>query len=347
MATTKLSPQVMQATLDLLAVHGTVGEASAATGISYSTIFDRYKLAKAWMEARKAAEVVPQELPSEAVPIEELLEQRSKDFRRKHEAVECRRLIRIKVRQHGAIGVAHFGDPHVDDDGTNIPLLRRHVEIIARTEGLYAGNVGDITNNWIGRLARLYAKQRTSASDAWALAEWLVLAIRWLYIIGGNHDCWSGDGDPLKWICRQGNAIYEPHGVRLALEFPNGRVVRINARHTFPGHSMWNTAHGPSRAAQMGWRDHVLTCGHTHVSGYQVIKDPASGLITHALRVGSYKEHDDHAIALGLPDQNIFCCPVTIIDPAFEDADPRLVTTIFDPGEAADYLTWKRRRKAS
>ena len=45
----------------------------------------------------------------------------------------------------------------------------------------------------------------------------------------------------------------------------------------------------------------------------------------------------------GLPDQNIFVCPVTIIDPQYADNDPRLITTIFDPFEAADYLTYKRK----
>ena len=45
----------------------------------------------------------------------------------------------------------------------------------------------------------------------------------------------------------------------------------------------------------------------------------------------------------GLPDQNIFVCPVTIIDPQFADNDPRLITTIFDPLEAAEYLKYKRK----
>ena len=107
---------------------------------------------------------------------------------------------------------------------------------------------------------------------------------------------------------------------------------------------MWNTAHGVSKAVQMGHRDHILTCGHTHVSGYQVLKDPATGLISHGLRIASYKIHDRYAVEKGLPDQNIFMCPVTIIDPQYDDNDPRLVTTIFDPIEAADYLTWKRSK---
>ena len=87
----------------------------------------------------------------------------------------------------------------------------------------------------------------------------------------------------------------------------------------------------------------MLTCGHMHVSGYQVLKDPSSGLISHALRIGSYKIHDRYAMEKGLPDQNIFVCPVTIIDPQYADDDPRLITTILDPFEAADYLTYKRK----
>jgi hypothetical protein len=165
--------------------------------------------------------------------------------------------------------------------------------------------------------------------------------------VGGNHDAWSGAGDPLKWIARQQGALLEPHGVRLNLRLPSGRDVRVNARHDFKGHSMWNTAHGVSKAAQMGWRDHILTCGHLHVSGYAPLKDPATGLITRAFRVASYKTYDRYADEKGLPDQSIFMCPVTIIDPQYGDDDPRYVTFIEDPEEGADYLTFKRRRKAA
>ena len=112
----------------------------------------------------------------------------------------------------------------------------------------------------------------------------------------------------------------------------------------FKGNSMWNTAHGVSKAAQMGWKDHILTCGHTHVSGYQVLKDPASGLISHAMQVASFKIHDSYADKLGLDDKNIFNAPVTIIDPKYDDDDNRLVTTIFNPYEGAEYLNYKRQQ---
>ena len=55
---------------------------------------------------------------------------------------------------------------------------------------------------------------------------------------------------------------------------------------------------------------------------------------------------DRYAEEKGLPDQNIFKCPVTIIDPQYDDDDPRLVTTIFEHYEGRDYLLWKRSKKS-
>jgi hypothetical protein len=250
------------------------------------------------------------------------------------------------VAVEGPFGVMHMGDPHVDDNGTDIAVLEQHVAVCNRTEALFAANVGDYANNWVGRLARLYGEQSVSAAEAWVLVEWLIRSTHWLYLIGGNHDLWAGSGDPVKWFARQANSLYEHHGARLALRTPSGRAFRVNARHDFKGHSQWNTAHGPAKAAQMGWRDHVLTCGHTHVSGYQLVKDPATGLISHALRVASYKTHDRYADEQGLPNQNIFVAPVTIFDARFADDDPRAVVVLFDPEEGADYLTWKRKKWA-
>jgi hypothetical protein len=284
------------------------------------------------------------DLPDEGASIDELLERRKAEYARKARADEARKLIPVKVKLHGPIGIVHMGDPHVDDPGTDIAAMERHIRVVNDTEGMVAANVGDLQNNWVGRLARLYGEQSTSAADAWRLTEWLVGSTDWLYLIGGNHDCWSGAGDPLKWIASHHGQAFEPWGARLNLLFPNGKQVRINARHDFAGHSMWNTAHGPMKAVQAGWRDHILTCGHKHTSGYGLLKDPSNGLISHAIRVAGYKVLDRYAKELGLPNQNITPASVTIIDPQFDDDDPRLITVLHDVEEAADYLTFKRGR---
>jgi hypothetical protein len=284
-------------------------------------------------------------MPDE-IDIEDLVEERIKKFARKTVKKEAEKCFPIQVLKDGPIAIAHFGDPHVDDDGTNLGLLLKHAELVAKTDGMFGGNVGDVQNNWVGRLGRLYGEQSTSAAESWKLTEHFIKMVPWLYLCGGNHDAWSGAGDPLEYMIGQ-PTVYANHQVRLNLKFPNKKEIRVNCRHNFKGHSQYNTAHGISKAAMMGWRDHILTAGHTHVSGYQVLKDPMTGLISHAIRCASYKTYDKYAEQLGLADQSIFMCPVTIIDPKYDDNDPRLVTTIFDPYEGADYLTWKRSKKSA
>lgn len=300
------------------------------------------KSASGYLRVEKPFEVP--KLPEGTPDADEILTRRKKDFERVKFSKDVRKLVEVPVRIDGPIGIVHFGDPHVDDDGTDIGLIERHVGIVNRTDGLFAANLGDSANFWVGRLARLYGEQSTSEAEAWVLVEWFISSLHWLYLVGGNHDVWNGVGDPLKWIARQSGNIIDYHGVRLNLAFPNRKSVRINARHDFVGHSGWNPGHGPMKAVQMGWRDHVLTCGHKHVSFVAgPLKDPASGLLSWAIRCAGYKTYDRYAEEKGLPDQNAFAACVTIIDPQYSDEDTRLITVIPDVAEGAQYLQFKRK----
>lgn len=340
--------QELQSALDAVARYGTVTQAARTLGLSRPTFQSRVdkarRLGMAGLPPDKAFEADP--LPDELPTADELIDRRRKEFARKKAAHDARVLIPVRVTCAGPFGIAHVGDPHVDDPGTDIDLLAQHVAIINRTDALFGASVGDYSNNWVGRLARLHAEQSVSAAEAWVLVEWLIRSTRWLYLIGGNHDCWSGAGDPIKWMAKSARLQYEAYGARLGLQCPNGRVIRVNARHDFSGHSQWNTAHGPAKAAQMGWRDHLLVCGHLHISGYHILRDPSTGLISHALRVGSYKMLDRYADEKGLPNQTFTCCPVTVVRPQFADDDNRLITVFLEPETAADFLTWLRKRKS-
>lgn len=264
------------------------------------------------------------------------------DIRRVH----YKGLVWCVTVDHGNFFTRRNGRVHLtgncDDDGCDIIALERHVEIVNKTKGMFAGNVGDTTNNWVGRLARLYANQATTASDAWRIAEWFVKSVPWLYMIAGNHDMWSGAGDPLRWMMSQPD-IYTPSQARLELQFMNGTVVRINARHDFVGRSEWNPVHALMKAASRGFRDHLFIAGHTHQSGYGLLKDPDSGIVMHCLRVAGYKVIDHYAKERGFLDSHISPCVVTVIDP---DADPAGMIQVFhDPELAADYLTYLRKRR--
>lgn len=330
----------MRDALEGVQAAGSIKAAAEAMGIGITTLHYRYHQAKRRLKGFEVAE-----LPPEEIPTSELLERRKADFERKHRAKTARRLVPVRVREEGPVGVCHMGDPHVDDDGTDIGLIESHVNLINATEGMFGANLGDLQNNWVGRLARLWAEQGTSQTQAWQLTEWLVQSVQWLYLVGGNHDAWSGNGDPLKWMMRNTTTAFAYHGVRLSLQFPGGREVRVNARHDFQGHSMWNPAHGPMKAVQGGWRDHILTCGHKHVSFLGgPLKDPSSGLLSWAIRCAGYKVHDAYADEHGLPDQNAFPSCVTIIDPEYGDDDTRLITCLPSVEEGAEFLIWKRKR---
>ena len=99
------------------------------------------------------------------------------------------------------------------------------MNIINNTKGMFAGNLGDIQNNWVGRLSFLYGQQSTTAKESWRLTEHFVNRVYWLYLVAGNHDVWSGDGDPLDFIMRDHKGVYEKWGARLNLRFPNGKEV--------------------------------------------------------------------------------------------------------------------------
>lgn len=342
MPSTTLSNELLQQTIAAFNTAGSNKSATAgALGISESTV--RRRLRTAEQRGLFEDEFEHTKLPSADVPIEDLIADRKQRFKRLMAFEDATKLINVKIKVNGPVGILHMGDPHVDDDGTDIGKLEHDTQIVCRTPGMFAANVGDTTNNWVGRLARLYASQSTSASEAWRIAEWFVGKCRWLYMIGGNHDLWSGSGDPLKWIVKQ-NDLYQGHAARLNLMFPNGKEIRVNARHQFKGNSMWNQAHGQMRAAQMGFRDHILISGHRHVSGYGVVKDPSSGLVSHCIQVAAYKIVDEYGKALGLPDGNISPSVVTVIDPDAE-REEGLVTVFHDVDAGADFLTYLRKKR--
>jgi len=103
----------------------------------------------------------------EHIPIDEIIEHRKKQYSQKLKAKKSKKLIDIKINQMGPIGILHFGDPHVDDDGTDLAEIYSLCTLVNKTDGLFGGNLGDIQNNWIGRLKALYGQQSTSAKESW------------------------------------------------------------------------------------------------------------------------------------------------------------------------------------
>ena len=342
------SEAVLRATVAAVQRHnGNKAYAARELGIPRQTLVSRYakalELGLVPEDPQGVEDFTLPELPSEFEPVEDLIARRTAAYALKAKAKAARELIPVKVNIDGPYGILHFGDPHLDDDGTDWPLINHCLGLLHSTPGLFAANVGDTTNNWIGRLARLYGNQGTSAAEAWRMVEWFMGQVRWLYIVGGNHDCWSGGTDPLVWMASQGGMLYQNHGLRLALQSPSGTEVRVNARHDFMGTSQWNGAHGPLKAAKMGYaRDHLYTCGHRHSAAEATIFFNDGEHVARALRIGSFKRIDDFADSKGFPRENMPAV-LTVHNPASR-SPAGLVSVFWDLDEGADYLRFLRRK---
>lgn len=285
-------------------------------------------------------------LPSADEPLDELLARRRREAVRAIAADGARQIIKIPITTDGPIGLLTVGDPHLDDPGCNFGLLESHIGMVAaRKRYLLASCVGDLTNNWVGRLARLYASQGTTVSDAWRLVEWMVkrAGVDWLYFIRGNHDVWSGSSDPLDWILKDRAGVDEPHGVRLELSHPCGAKTRIHARHDFKGHSQFNGLHGLVKETLFGHRDHILIAGHRHfgADAGEVMPD---GVVAQLVRVSGYKVVDDYAKQGGFPRRPIHPSALIVVDPSKPETQRDHVWLAPTVEEGVEYLDWKRAR---
>lgn len=320
----------------LLKSNGSVRGAATILGISRSTL--RSKLASRKVEILE----IPQ-APDGDLSAEEIIENKKKLFTKKKELQDFNELINIKVNDTKPIAVCLIGDPHIDDDGCDIIKLESDLNIIRNTEGMYAGHLGDLTNNWVGRLARLYAHQTTTAAQGIKLTEWMLNRCPNLFVVGGNHDCWNQGMDVISFILRQHKAVFNAHGLRISLNFPNGKKVRINARHDFKGHSQYNPTHG-HRKEQLwsGNKDHIYVSGHRHIDAASVIPQ-SDGTCSWSLIVSGYKAIDDYADAHGFTSQHMNPSVTVIINPQAK-TEAELVKPYWDTQAAADYLTFLRSK---
>jgi hypothetical protein len=319
---------------------GNVSAAARHLGIRRSTLQGR--LAAEIPPPPPQSEIQLPDFPEEDIPVEEIIRLQSQRFTKRMASHQAHTWFRVKVKSNAPIGLCWFGDPHLDDNGCNWPVLERDIGLCKATEGLWGVNVGDTTNNWAGRLMRLYANQDTSVKTARRLAEWFMLdsGVRWLLFILGNHDAW-GDGSAIlmqmakrfgthKLVCHDWEA-------RFILEFPNGWEVKVYVAHNFKGNSIWNPMHGPMREGQLGEDADLYVCGDKHTSGLFSFENPSRGHIQNFLRVRGYKFMDDYARHNGCKEQSEGCSGVSVFDPA-----NRSVTCFLNAEEGAVFLSMKR-----
>lgn len=320
--------------------YGSINKAANHLGIARETAQRRMKK----LRHQNDDGVEYPDLPRDELPMNELLDRKVQDIKRAKRVHEARELIRVKVRSNLPLGFTIFGDPHTDDDYCDIEQLLHDADVTRETPGLGGINVGDNNNLWPGRLARLYAHQRTRADEGWRLTEHFIERTRdWRALMKGNHDHFVGDGDPLDWIHGAFDAPVGDYNIRMAFEFPNGREFRFWLRHDFSGHSQWHNLHGMVKTAKFGAPFHLLMGGHKHCAGHHAELHPQTGIFYNALRVSGYKLFDSHADSLQLEPDSSMPSAVCVVDPRAEK-ERDFAKVMYSTEEGADYLTFKRKK---
>lgn len=287
------------------------------------------------------------DFPAESVPVEDIIERLSEASALRKASYKAHTWFPIKVSDDKPIGIMWFGDPHVDDDGCDWTLLKKHIDL-CKMDGVYGANIGDTTNNWAGRLVRKYADQETSAKTAGKLAEWFMLdsGIRWLIFLLGNHDTW-GDGAAIlnQMAKRYGTHKLVLHDweARFSLRFSNDVSVNVWAAHDFAGFSMWHNLHGPIKAAKMGNDVDLLVCGHKHCWAIHQEELPEKNRSPTLIRVRGYKFNDEYARKLGITEQEHGASILTIINPRASTIPDRIIP-FTDLESGVDYLQWLRKK---
>lgn len=263
--------------------------------------------------------------------IEEILDRKAKHFSRKMKAHAARDWFQIKVNETKPYGIVAFGDEHLDDDGANVPLLRKHIAI-ASQPGVYGISIGDVSNNWIGRLERLYANQETSKKTGRRLVDWFMneSGVSWLCFLAGNHDSWGDGFDFLLRLSERRIPVID-WKAQFALVHPSGTTCRVDASHGRKGSSQWNILHATLKAAKLGELADAYLTGHTHNYGCEDLEIAERKHSAWLVQLRGYKFFDTYALYNNFAEHQRGAAVFMIVDPS--PKAPRPIIQCFDDVE--------------
>jgi hypothetical protein len=304
---------------DAVARYGNQADAARFLGVSDRTLRRWLRNGELSPEDERVTVSYPVH-PEDDIPVEEIIDLMARRYEKRREYTDSKLSQTIRINADHPVVIAFVGDPHLDDDGCDWPRLLADIELL-KSPHVYAVNIGDATNNWLDKLAHLYAKQETSLKTARKLIKWFLAesGIRWLVWTMGNHDAWSSGSDIIR-LMNVNQIVMDDWSARFTIEFSNSYRVPVWCAHDFPGSSQWNSIHGLMKTALMRGGAAVYCAGHRHEAAlhWQPLSD--HGASYWALRCKGYKSIDSHAVRLGYGSTNDGHTVAVVIDPREPDS---------------------------
>jgi hypothetical protein len=223
----------------------------------------------------------------------------------------------------GWIGLAFPGDLHIGGP-IDYDQLEADLDLIEATDGLWCVGLGDYSNNFQAaqKLLKAMAEDVVPGSeDQMALvAHVMGRTSKWIGILEGNHDSWSGSGG-LKALANllQCSFVAEA-GCSLKVTCGNSRYVGY-LKHSWKGHSNLNTSNESRRMWNEfpEWENADFTVlAHYHQPDTHQ-KEIKTQTVVH-LRGGTYKSYDPYASKNGyVPEYGI---PLVLLNPDAKEIIP-------------------------
>jgi hypothetical protein len=210
----------------------------------------------------------------------------------------------VAIDSEKPVGVTLFSDIHWGATGLDVKALVADTKMVRDAEGMYAFCLGDLTDNWIGKLAGIAGEQSISIPQEKAAAEWWLeqLSGKMPVVVAGNHDnrtITQSHIDYVHEMLRGSQLLYGKDEVRFTLNVGDG-VWKWKCRHLFKGNSQWNETHAAEKDGKMRDIWDFAASGHYHKPTiirpfYNEMRDK----LCYACNIGTYKGEDDYATMLG------------------------------------------------
>lgn len=150
--------------------------------------------------------------------------------------------------------------------------IERDINLITETDGMYVGNLGDDTDNFINaKLQWIQKAQPTTFDMETRFLEWLFkkLSGSILFWVSGNHNNWTSKASGIDFI-REGLkgtvCLYDSAQIFFTLKWGDNEQKWL-VRHKWKYSSILNPTHG----IEVGWERVGLNfdvgcAGHTHIA---------------------------------------------------------------------------------
>lgn len=225
-----------------------------------------------------------------------------------------------------------MGDPHLDNPGTLFRWFHDDVETVLRTPGMYVSQVGDVLDNWVGRLMSEHAFSNVTAGEGWRMVEHYAerLGPRLVVWVLGNHCKWNSGAEILPRMLRGAPCVVAEDDARVLFVLDDGSEFSLAMRHEWPGGSIYHTTHGVAKPLKFGLEVDMAIGGHKHSGGYILMPSPHTGRVRHGIQLSTYKFFDRYGKAKGFDAPMASPSVMTILDPQGGPVD-RVTVYFRDP----------------